>query len=346
MSEFEFDQGFRPWDMALSRLSRGMTMPAGRFLALMEQDSGVDAELAALELEQMGVALDVTGLPKVSGSGKTGQRVALEAKLYRAGTLNENLEENDPLLLTLQQLSGAEPAENEQLLAERAAGGDEKAAGELTNGCLPKVYDIAGEFLEMGVLLVDLIQEGSLGLWQAVLNYQSGEFSAQADWWIRQAMARAVVLQAHANGVGTHMAQAMERYRKADRALLTRLGRNPLEEEIAAEMGVTAEEAAAIGKMLREVEAMERVKGANAPKEPDPEEEQAVEDTAYFQSRQRINEMLSGLNEQEAKILSLRFGLDGKLPMTAAEVGKRMGLTADEVTEKEAAALGALRRDG
>lgn len=346
MNEFVFEQSFSPWDMALSRLDRGAVMPAGRFLALMEQDSGIDPEMAAMDLEQRGVMLDITDLPKNAGGGKTGERLALEAKLYREGGLMENLEANDPLRLTLEQLKQIEAISNEQALAARAAAGDEKAAAELTSGYLPVVYELAGQFLERGVVLMDLMQEGSLGLWQAVLHYETGPFREQAEWWIRQAMARAVTLQAHANGVGAHMAQAMERYRKADRALLTQLGRNPGEEEIALEMGVTAEEAASIGKMLREVEAMERVKQANAPKEPDPEDEQAVEDTAYFQSRQRINEMLSGLSDEDAKLLTLRFGLDGKPPMTAQEVGQKLGLTAAEVTEREAAALGALRRDG
>lgn len=346
MNEFVFDRGFSPWEMALSKLNDGDVLTSGRFLALMEQDETVDPEMAAMDLEQRGVMLNVSDLPKFSGSGRTGERLSLEAKCYREGTLLENLEENDPLRLTLLQIRTVAPLENEQDYAQKAAAGDESAMELVTRGYLPAVYELAGEYLQRGVLLVDLLQEGSLGLWQAVLNYRCGSFREQAHRWIRQAMARAVTLQAHAGGIGVHMAGAMERYREADRDLLTRLGRNPTEEEIAQQMGVTYEEAAAVGKMLREAESMERVKQANGPKQPDPEDEQAVEDTAYFQSRQRISEMLSGLSEGDALIVSLRFGLDGKPPMTVQQVAGKLGLSEAEVTDREAAALKALRQDG
>lgn len=346
MNDFVFDRGFSPWEMAIGRMKPGDILSAGRFIALMEQDQTVEPEMAAMELEEKRIALDVKDLPQFSSSGSTDARLALESKLYRQNGLIKGLEENDPLRLSLLQLQTIPAEEEEDRLAEKAAQGDQRAMERLTNGSLKLVYEIAGEYLDKGVLLMDLMQEGSLGLWQAVLNHREGSFRESAVWWIRQAMARAVTLQAHASGVGTHMAKAMERYRSADRELLTQLGRNPTEEEIALEMGVTPEEAAAVGKMLREVETMARVHKADAPKEPEPEDEQAVEDTAYFQSRQRINELLSGLSEEDAKLLNLRYGLEGKAPMTAQQVGAVLGLTAEEVTSREAAALAKLRTEG
>lgn len=346
MNDFVFEQTFSPWEMAISKLNAGAVLSAGRFITLMEQDESIEPEQAAMDLEERGVMLDISDLPKLSGSGKTATRLTLEAKLYREGNLLNNLEDNDPLKITIEQIKTVAPLDNEGELTLKVAGGDQRAMEQLTHGYLPVVYDLAGEYLDRGVLLMDLIQEGSLGLWQAVLNYESGSFAETANWWIRQAMARAVTLQAHANGVGSHMAQTMERYRKADRDLLTRLGRNPGDEEIALEMGVTQEEATAVGKMLREVESMERIRQENAPKEPEPEDEQAVEDTAYFQSRQRINEMLSALSDEDANILTMRFGLDGKAPLTAVQVGQKLGLAAEEVTKRETAALSALRREG
>jgi len=343
MNDFVFDREFSPWEMALSKLKSGDTLSAGRFIALMEQDQTVEPEMAAMDLEQKGVMLDIRDLPRLASSGKTEARIVLESKLYREGSFLTNLEENDPLRLSILQMQSIPAVGNEDALAQKAVQGDEKAMEQLTGGSLNLVYEIAGEYLDRGVLLMDLMQEGSLGLWQAVLNYREGSFRETAIWWIRQAMARAVTLQAHANGVGSHMAKAMERYRAADRELLTQLGRNPSEEEIALEMGVTAEEAAAVGKMMREAQTMDRVRKADEPKEPDPEDEQAVEDTAYFQSRQRINELLSGLSEQDAKLLSMRFGLDGKAPMTAQQVGSALGMTAEEVTSREAQALASLR---
>lgn len=345
MNDFTFDRAFSPWEMALSKLNRGDVLSASRFLALMEQDDTVEPELAALDLERKGVMLDVSGLPKIRASGATDARLALEAKLYQEGKILSDLEGNDTLRIYLKQIIGKEPPADEEALAHRAACGDTKAANVLADSYLYRVYELAGQYMERGVLLMDLLQEGNLGLFRGIMEYSGGSFREHSAWWICQAMARAVTLEAHASGVGTHMAKAMERYRKADRELLTSLGRNPAQEEIALEMGVTPEEAAAVGKMLREVESMERVRQANAPKEPEPEDEQAVEDTAYFQSRQRINEMLSGLNEADADILTMRFGLDGRPPMTAQQVGAKLNLTAEEVTQREAAALSALRRD-
>lgn len=324
MNEFILDDTFSPWEMALSRLKAGDTMSAARFLALMEQDETVDAEFAAQELEEKGIGLDVSDLPRIAGSSRSDERAELEGRLYREGKLMENLEDRDPLYQLLEDMGRNDPAAD---------------PGEaLIRANFPRVYEIAGEFLDRGVLLVDLFQEGSLAVWKAVAQETSVEDG------IRQAMARAVTLQAHANGVGGYMAQAAQRYRQADRALLTRLGRNPVEEEIAQEMGVSPQEAAAIGKMLREAESMERIRRDNEPPQEDPDDENAVEDTAYFQSRQRIDEMLSGLSGQDAKILTLRFGLDGKPPRTAQQVGRELNMTVDEVTAREAAALASLRK--
>ena len=344
MSEFVFDAAFSPWEMALSKMKRGSVLSAARFLALLERDQTVEAESAAMELEEREILLDISDLPRLASGGKTGARLQLEEKCYREGSLLQNLDENDPLRLTLEQIQQIGSLADADALAQKAVQGNEKAMEWLTGGNLPLVYTIAGEYIGHGVLLVDLIQEGSLGLWQAVMNYRGGSFEEHCSRWIRQAMARAVALQAHANGVGSHMAKAMEAYRKADRALLTQLGRNPGEEEIALEMGVSPEEAALIGKMIRQAQSMDRVWQANAPREPEPEDEQAVEDTAYFQSRQRINEMLSGLSELDTNILTMRFGLDGKAPMSAAHVGEKLGLRAQEVTNREAAALACLRK--
>lgn len=346
MNDFTFDRVFSPWEMALSKLNRGDVLSASRFIALMEQDDTVEPEQAAFDLERKGVMLDVSDLPRIHGSAGMRQRLELEEKLYRDGTVLSELDQNDTLRLYLEQIQDLAPSVNEEELALQARAGSTKAMQKLTDGNLYRVYELAGKYLNRGVLLVDLMQEGNLGLCQSVMNYEGGCFREHSGWWICQAMARAVTLQAHANGVGTHMAHAMERYREADRALLTRLGRNPGHEEIALEMGVTPEEAAAVGKMLREAESMERVRQADAPKEPEPDEEHAVEDTAYFQSRQRINEMLSELSETDAEILTMRFGLDGKPPMTARQVGEKLNLTQGEVTQREAAALAALRRDG
>ena len=156
-------------------------------------------------------------------------------------------------------------------------------------------------------------------------------------------LASMLVRQALANGVGQKMRQALEDYRSVDERLLTELGRNPTLEEIALELHMTPEEASFVSETLDAARMLQRAKASSEPKEKEPEDEQAVEDTAYFQMRQRIQELLSSLEEEDTKLLTLRFGLEGGLPMTPEETGKRLSLTPEEVISREAAALMKLR---
>ena len=182
-----------------------------------------------------------------------------------------------------------------------------------------------------------------MGLWRAILSYTGQDmFRHVRDWWIRHYMTKAVTLQARENGVGTKLRSDLEDYRAADRRLLDELGRNATPEEIARDMGITGEKAQVLEDMLQNARVLEK---AHAPKpEPTAEDEQAVEDTAYFQSRQRIMDMLSSLNAQEAQVLTLRFGLEGGLPCTAQQVAEKMHLTQEEAVALEAAALAKLRK--
>jgi RNA polymerase primary sigma factor len=194
------------------------------------------------------------------------------------------------------------------------------------------------------VLLLDLIQEGSMGLWHAVQNYHYGDYEAHRDRWIRFYMAKAVTLQARSGGVGQKMRTALEDYRSVDEKLLSDLGRNPTLEEIAEELHMRVEEALSVRKMLEDARLMAQVrKPQEEEAEKDEEEELAVEDTALFQSRQRIMDMLSGLDPQDQMLLTLRFGLEGGKPLTPEETGRRLGLNAQEVVAREGAALAKLR---
>ena len=191
---------------------------------------------------------------------------------------------------------------------------------------------------------MDLIQEGSLGLWQAVGSYHYGEYAAHRDRWIRFYMAKAVTIQARANGVGQKMRTALEDYKQVDERLLGELGRNPTLEEIAEELHMRPEEAAAVKKMLEDARLLAQAKKPAVDEEEEKEaEEQAVEDTALFQMRQRILDLLSGLEEEDQKLLTLRFGLEGGKPLSPEDTGNRLGLTPEEVVAREAAALAKLR---
>ena len=192
-------------------------------------------------------------------------------------------------------------------------------------------------------MLLDLIQEGSLGLWQAIMEFEGGDFEAASEWRIRQAMAKLITLQARDSGVGQKMRQALEDYKAVDERLLAELGRNATIEEIAEEMHMSADETALVKNMLESARLMNRAKAENEPEEESFEDEQHVEDTALFQMRQRIADLLADLPQTDAKLLTLRFGLEGGLPLGPEETGRKLGMTPEEVVTREAAALAKLR---
>jgi RNA polymerase primary sigma factor len=233
---------------------------------------------------------------------------------------------------------------DESLLAEQYLAGNDGVAQQLVNLSLSRVVEHACGMTGWGVLLLDLIQEGSLGLWQGILNYTGGDYETHICWWIDQYLAKAVLMQAHTGGIWQKMRCRLADYRDADQQLLAELGRNPTLEEIAEAIHVTVEEATTYAAMLNQARAREQIEQLRQPKATTPDDEQAVENTAYFQTRQRITEMLSTLTEQEAKLLTLRFGLEGDAPKTPEQTGAAMGLTADEVINQEAAALLKLRQ--
>ncbi len=346
---FSFEQS--PWQIAVDKLPKGSTISAVRLLTLLEGEDEETVDEAFAALDAQSIALDITQLPKDYGSADTEKRLRLEEKLAASGIRSEHLPEGDPLALYLEEMAatpafGDVTALAQELAACNAAGKTDSAVyAQLVNLCLSRVVALSKEFTGRGVLLLDLIQEGSLGLWNGMLAY-TGEtdFEALRDWWIRQYMARAVTVQARQSGVGMKMRKALEDYRDADKRLLTELGRNPTVEEIALELHVSAEDAQVYEDMLRNARALEKAKQPQKPSEP--EDDQAVEDTAYFQSRQRILDMLSTLSELEAQVITMRFGLEGGVPATPQQVGAKLGLTAQEVTAMEAAALDKLRREG
>ena len=301
--------------------------------------------LEALDmLEEKSVALSIDDLPNLPTGGNMALRLREEAQLVESGRLLTGLPENDPLRLYLEELAGTPAAGDTEFLAQQYLDGDENAAQKLVTLSLSRVVELASALAGKNVLLLDLIQEGSMGLWQGILNYTGGSFDTHRDWWIRQYLHRAVFMQARSGEMGQKLRQGMEDYRDVDQKLLAELGRNPTLEEIAQAMHVEAEEAAVYSNMLTMAQTRRQVDEAMEEKEPEPEEEQAVEDTAYFQMRQRIGELLSVLPAEDAQLLTLRFGLEGGMPMSPEETGRKLGLTPQEVVTKEANALAKLRR--
>ena len=338
----EVDFGDNLLEKLVAHLKPGQALSAAAVLTALEAEEGAES---FGEMDIFTVPLDISDLPKAAGVGEAALRLRQEEQLNKEGRLLSGLEENDPLRLYLEEIASIPVCGDENVLALEltdAVGTEkEKICRKLLDLSLSHVVEIAKEYTGYGVLLLDLIQEGSMGLWQYLPRYAGGDFAQFREDTIRHVMKKELIIQAHANGVGQKMRQAMEDYRSVDEKLLMELGRNPTVEEIAEALHMTGETAASVAGMIEAARMVSRVK---AEPEADPqEEEQAVEDTAYFQMRQRIQELLTSLSETDAKLLTLHFGLEGGLPMSPEEAGRKLGLTSSEVIQREQAALAELR---
>ena len=340
-----------PWESYIRGLQEDEVIDGEYVLAAMEGETEEAFEEALLWIESSGHWLDISNLPRVSYSGDNGLRLRSELEFAENGMDPEKLEKTDPLRLYLEELASIPVCGDVVLLAQKLAQANRQGKDadslrtQLVNLLLSRVVELSGEFTGRGVLLLDLIQEGSIGLWKATDVFCGGaeDFMAVCDWWIRFYMSKAVLVQSRSGGVGQKLRTAMEDYRAVDERLLGDLGRNPTLEEIAVELHMTVEETAVVKKMLDNARLMAQARQPEEKEEPEEEEEQAVENTALFQMRQRILDLLSGLEETDQKLLTLRFGLEGGLPLNPEETGKRLGLTPAEVVSREAAALAKLR---
>ena len=343
MNEWDLTFDDAPWEEELRDLQPGSQWDAVRFIALMEPEEEAALEEALEMLEEKDVLLNIDSLSTGTGVGETALRLRQEAELLAKGRLPEGLEENDPLRLYLEEVAQLPAFGDAQLLAEKYLQGDDSVVPQLTDLMLSCVVQQSFALANRGVLLLDLIQEGGLGLWQGILSYKGGDFEAHARRRIQMALHKAIVRQARADGIGRKMRIAMEDYRAVDERLLGDLGRNPTPEEMAGELHMTVEETVLVARMLENARRISRAKQEPEPEEEELAETQAVEDTAYFQMRQRIAELLSNLDELDAKILTLRFGLEAGLPQSAADVARALGMTTEEVTLRENNALAKLR---
>ena len=343
MEEFVFEPS--AWELAVEKLNEGDVLSATRFLTLIEGESDEQADLAFNELLDKHISLNVSGLTKVAAEGENGKRLAFEQKLAEAEDMRFGLDEADPLRVYLEELAAIPATGDVRVMAQKLAEGDRTQVVAMVDLLLSRVVMLAKDYVGHGVLLLDLIQEGSLGLWQALQNYTSGNVEAYCDWYVRQYMAFAVIVQARESGLGQKMRQAMEDYRDMDQKLLVELGRNPTLEEIAEALHMTPEETMTVAETLENAQTLQRAKAPEETAKLQEEDDQAVEDTAYFQMRQRIAELLSSLSADDAELLTLRYGLEGGVPMKPQQVAAKMGLTPDEVTAREAAALMKLRKN-
>ncbi len=269
-------------------------------------------------------------------------------------TRSTNIQLNDPVKMYLKEI-GRVPLlkpEDEPEIAKRIEAGDEEARNILISSNLRLVVSIAKKYVGRGMLFLDLIQEGNMGLVKAVekFDYTKGfKFSTYATWWIRQAITRAIADQARTIRIPVHMVETINKLTRVQRQLVQELGRDPSAEEISARMdGITPEKVREIQKIALEPVSLETPIG----EEDDShlgdfiEDKEALSPDQYASNqllKDEINSVLSGLTDREEKVLRLRFGLYDGRTRTLEEVGKEFNVTRERIRQIEAKALRKLK---
>ena len=260
---------------------------------------------------------------------------------------------DDPVRMYLKEigkvplLSAAEEIE----IAKRMADGDQDAKKQLAEANLRLVVSVAKRYVGRGMLFLDLIQEGNLGLIKAVekFDYRKGyKFSTYATWWIRQAITRAIADQARTIRIPVHMVETINKLIRVNRQLLQEYGREPRPDEIAREMGISEEKVREIIKVAQEPVSLETPIGEEEDSHlgdfiPDDDAPAPAEVAAFTLLKEQLMEVLDTLTPREEKVLRLRFGLDDGKARTLEEVGREFNVTRERIRQIEAKALRKLR---
>ncbi|MGI6647828.1 MAG: RNA polymerase sigma factor RpoD [Bacillota bacterium] len=315
-------------------------------------------ELSTDQIEEVYEHLGGMGVAVTPESGEIEALETTEAEPHPEDievdlSVPEGIGIDDPVRMYLKEI-GRVPllaGEEEIELAKRMEKGDEEAKRRLAEANLRLVVSIAKRYVGRGMLFLDLIQEGNLGLIKAVekFDYRKGfKFSTYATWWIRQAITRAIADQARTIRIPVHMVETINKLIRISRQLLQELGREPLPEEIAKEMDIPVERVRDIMKIAQEPVSLETPIGEEEDSHlgdfiEDEDAPAPAEAASFILLKEQLEEVLETLTPREKKVLRLRFGLDDGRARTLEEVGQEFGVTRERIRQIEAKALRKLR---
>ena len=291
-----------------------------------------------------------TDLDDDSGEEDTGGNLE---DILKDNTIAKELTINDPARMYLKEIGKISllSLDEETELSKRIAEGDETAKNRLAESNLRLVVSIAKRYVGRGMLFLDLIQEGNIGLMKAVEKFDAEKgykFSTYATWWIRQAITRAIADQARTIRVPVHMVETINKLSRYQRQLTLELNREPTDEELAKKMGMSPDKVREVIKIAQDPVSLETPIGEEEDSHlgdfvPDESNMSPEDFTIHEMLKEEIGDVLLTLTEREEQVLRLRFGLDDGSPKTLEEVGQMFGVTRERIRQIEAKALRKLR---